>query len=139
MPRRLVIVALVIIGCATSAPAPRSLAPRRAHPAGLGRGPFAATQRGGVIEATVTDTESGALVKGSTVVVTSRALQPPRALLTDENGSCTFADLPDGVYIVTAYYEDLTMTRCCLHIDGATGARIPFTLAEGKTGETVHG
>ena len=135
MRHRHAIVALVVVGCGATARAPRPPTPPPAQATAQAGAPGIATDRGGVIEATVTDTESGELVSEVAVMVTSPALPEMKVVVTDEHGYCMIGDLPDGDYVVSAYYLNIAMQRHRIHIDRKTGARIPFTLKEGTKDE----
>jgi len=65
----------------------------------------------GTITGVVTDKATGQPLPGVTVVATSPALKGSQAVITDEHGRYTIANLPAGTYLVTLYYADFTIER----------------------------
>lgn len=56
----------------------------------------------------VVDTSNEPLA-GATLIVTSDALAAPLAMVTDEDGSFVFDELPPDEYLVTVYYIDVAV------------------------------
>src|SRR5690348_17061659 len=72
------------------------------------------------IEGRVTD-ESGAVLPGVTVTITSRSLQAPQlTTVTDESGHYRFPQLPGGIYTVTFELSGFQrVIRSDLNVDAA--------------------
>src|ERR1044071_10334481 len=65
----------------------------------------------GAIQGKVTDAETGEILAGVTIVVTSPVLQGTETAITDESGVYKIGDLPPGNYLVTFYINQLTVQR----------------------------
>src|SRR3954468_1061793 len=104
--------------------------------------PFAATGFGqslqvGTIEGKVVD-QSGAVVPGVTVTLTSPVLVTPRTNVTDAGGTYTFPSLPLGDY--TASYElsgFKKVLREGLTVTAARTVTVDVTLQTGQMTETL--
>src|SRR4029077_12895005 len=104
--------------------------------------PFAATRYGqslqvGTIEGKVLD-QSGAVVPGVTVTLTSPVLVGPRTNVTDSGGTYTFPSLPLGDY--TAAYElsgFKKVIREGLIVTAARTVTVDVTLQTGQVSETL--
>jgi hypothetical protein len=90
------------------------------------------------LEGRVTD-QSGAVLPGVTVTISSPALQSPQLdTVTDENGHYRFLALPRGVYKVTFELSGFQrVTREDLNIDAGFTATLDPKLAVGAIEETV--
>ncbi len=74
------------------------------------------TESTGVIAGAVTDSKSGEKLAGVTVVVTGPALGSAQTAITDENGQYSIGNLPQGTYLTTYYYADITIERSGLQV-----------------------
>lgn len=72
----------------------------------------------------VTEAASGEALAGCTIVVTSPALQGAQTAISDEHGDFKISDLPAASYLVTYYYNDITVERSGMSVSelGATDA-----------------
>jgi len=97
----------------------------------------AATNTAG-IEGKVTD-ESGGVLPGVTVTISSPALQTPQLeTTTDENGRYRFAALPRGEYSVTFVLSGFQkVTRAGLNLDAGFIATFDSRLGLGQLEETI--
>ncbi len=69
------------------------------------------TESTGVIAGAVTESKTGEKLAGVTVIVTGPALQGAQTAITDDNGQFAISNLPQGTYLTTYYYADLTVER----------------------------
>lgn len=92
----------------------------------------------GAIEGIVSD-ESGAVLPGATVTLTSPALQVPQLLsVSDGEGRYRFADLRIGVYRLQSELAGFsTFVREGLRIDAAFVARVDIRMPVGGVEETI--
>src|SRR5688572_16697315 len=65
----------------------------------------------GAIQGKVTDEASGEPLAGVTIVVSSPALQGTQTAFSDENGLYKISSLPPGTYLVTFYFNQVTIER----------------------------
>jgi hypothetical protein len=64
----------------------------------------------------VTDSKSGEKLAGVTVIVTGPSLSGAQTAITDENGQYSIGNLPQGTYLTTYYYADLTIERSGIEV-----------------------
>ena len=90
------------------------------------------------IEGKVTD-ESGGVLPGVTVTISSPALQAPQVeAVTDENGRFRFTALPRGVYTVTFVLSGFQkLTRPDVSLDAGFIASLDMRMAVGQIEESV--
>src|SRR5262245_58316356 len=90
------------------------------------------------IEGRVTD-ESGAVLPGVSVTISSPALQAPQLeTLTDENGRYRFTALPRGVYAVSCALSGFQkLTRADVNIDAGFIATLDMKMAVGQLEESI--
>jgi hypothetical protein len=72
----------------------------------------------------VIDAASGVALPGCTVVVSSPALQGVQTAITDQNGNFQINDLPAASYLVTYYYNDITVERSGVSVSGLDVTRV---------------
>jgi hypothetical protein len=91
----------------------------------------------GVIEGKAID-QSGAIVPGVTVTLTSPILLSPRSSVTDAGGVYTFASLPPGDYSVSFELSGFKkVTRSGLTVTAARTLTVDVTLETGDVSETL--
>jgi len=91
----------------------------------------------GTIEGRVLD-ESGAVVPGVTVTVTSPILLSPRSGVTDAGGSYSFPSLPLGEYTISFELSGFRkVERSGLTVTAARTLRVDVTLQTGQVSETL--
>lgn len=90
------------------------------------------------LEGKVTD-ESGAVLPGVTVTISSPALQAPQVeAVTDENGRFRFTALPRGMYTVTFVLSGFQkLTRPDVSLDAGFIASLDMRMAVGQIEESV--
>jgi len=64
----------------------------------------------------VTDSKTGEKLMGVTVVATSTALQFSVSAITDEHGQFSIGSLPQGTYLTTYFYSDVTVERSGIEV-----------------------
>lgn len=96
---------------------------------------FAQTETGRVA-GTVTD-QSGAVVAGATVTITSLANNREVAAQTNEDGIFTVLSLQPGRYAVSVAQSNFKTTRQEITLEVAQAATLNFTLEAGAVSETV--
>jgi hypothetical protein len=74
------------------------------------------TATSGVIRGVVIDSKSGEKLAGVTVVATGPALMGGQTAISDENGEYALTNLPQGTYLTTYYYADLTVERSGIEV-----------------------
>jgi len=100
-----------------------------------------AQQTSGTINGRVSD-ESGALIPGVEVALTSPAIQGEKTTLTDEAGNYRFLLLPPGVYTVTyqlAGFQKLVREGIIVQVDRTTTLNVAIGVATRAETVTVTG
>jgi hypothetical protein len=77
------------------------------------------------------------LVAGATVVAASPALQGSQVAITDEQGRFKIDILPPGMYTLTIYYDDATLTREVEIVAGGS-AQVDLQMPHIKPPETIE-
>ena len=96
------------------------------------------TEQNGTIFGTILDT-SGAAIPGTTVEVTSPALQGAHAATSDETGSYRISDLPAGIYRITYSKSGFaTEVRSDFALTAGFSARVDVALKAGSVQQTVE-
>jgi hypothetical protein len=87
--------------------------------------------RTGLIEGTVSDTSTRERVPGAVVTALGTEVTDTRQTVTDEHGRFLFADLPPGIYAVSAYYTvqrrgQIEVLRNGLEVRGGEAVVVPL-------------
>ena len=92
----------------------------------------------GAIQGQVKD-EKHAPIVGVTVIITSPSLAQTQTAITDENGYYKVTDLPPGDYLITFYYQDITLERTGVHVGIEKTVPVFQDIDTTKAGgETIH-
>jgi hypothetical protein len=81
----------------------------------------------GRIVGVIKDKATGDVALGATVVATSASMTGEQVVISDEHGAYAI-DVPDGVFTLTVYYNDLTFSRSNVLVAGSREAVINITV-----------
>jgi Ca-activated chloride channel family protein len=92
----------------------------------------------GSIRGVVTDKRTGEPLAGVTVVASSPALANDQAVITDEHGAYWIDGLPPGAYVVTFYYDDVTIRREGVAVAADKAVAVAMKMDAVATGERIE-
>lgn len=92
----------------------------------------------GTITGVVKDKTTGAPLAGVTVVATSTVIAETLAAITDEKGVYQLTGLPPGTYVLTFYYEEISIQRAGVKVTAGKVATLAQTIDPSqRTGEVI--
>jgi hypothetical protein len=91
----------------------------------------------GAIQGQVSDAASGEHLAGVTIVATSPVLQGSQTAISDDNGFYKITELPPGSYLVTFYYNQVTLQRAGVTVGVNKTTPVFQAIKEALTGGEV--